>query len=131
MENHQIITGQIGDIRALIMRESFVLPEDRTVLEAFKILANYTIRHFQLPKSHYSYIHDQFEIAHQPSSEQTMNVLNYKLDCITDHFGIEIPLRGVEAFFSWGKPNISFEQLSDLKFLIATLHSVVGKKVLE
>lgn len=119
----------IAELRLLLLRVDLKLPEDKLLLEAYEKLAIYVIQNFDIPGSHTDYIRNSFKVENCDTSDILMAGIIERNKKIKDHFSIEIPLRGVEVFFSYGKPKIEAFQHKKLKYLIAKLHSLIGDKV--
>lgn len=129
MENHQIITLLITDIRLILNRVRLKKPDDNSILNAFENLANFVITNFEIPSSHKEYIYKNLGI-NESKFDMATELIKNNSD-IKEHFDIELKLRGIESYFSWGKPeNIELQQLITLKYLIAKLHSLIGDKAI-
>lgn len=129
MKNYQIITLLITDIRLILNRIELKKPDDNSILNAFENLAIFVITNFEVPSSHKEYIYKNLGI--NESRFDIANELIKNNSEIKDHFDIELKLRGIECYFSWGKPeNIELQQLITLKYLIAKLHSLIGDKAI-
>lgn len=130
MENYQIITSQLSDVRLILARIGLNKSDDNSILKAFENLATFVILNFEIPSSHKKYIYKNLGIE-----ESVLNIADELINNnskIKEHFDIELKLRAIESFFSWGKPeNIENQQLITLKYLIAKLHSLVGDKAVK
>lgn len=130
MENHEIISGLITDIRLILNKVGLKKPEDNTILNAFENLAVFVITNFEIPSSHKEYIYKNLGIKDSVLDLADEIIKNNSK--IKEHFDIELKLRGIESYFSWGKPkNIELQQLITLKYLIAKLHSLIGDKAVK
>ncbi len=127
MENYQIISLQIADLRLLLSRIGLKKPEDSAILKSFEELAIFIITNFEIPSSHKKYI--QNNLGFKAPVEDMVEELIKNNSEITEYFDIELKLRALECYFSWGKPlDIRIEKLMFLKYLIAKLHSLLGDK---
>lgn len=57
---------------------------------------------------------------------EIINELKYNHAKTKGHFGIEVPLRGIESFFNWATDKdkeIEFEKLLKVKYMVSKLHS--------
>jgi len=130
MENYRIIALQIFDIRFILYAIGLEKPDDKPILKAFENLATFVIANFEVPSSHKDYIHKNLGI--DKSSVNLVEDLISNNSKITKHFEIELKLRAIEAYFTWGKPQeINNENLIILKYLTAKLHSLVGDKTIK
>ncbi|MEO6902363.1 MAG: hypothetical protein ABI315_04320 [Bacteroidia bacterium] len=130
MENYQIITLQISDIRLILNRVELKKPDDRSILNAFENLATFVITNFEIPSSHKEYMYENLGIENS-----VLNIVDELIKNnseIREHFDIQFKLRAIESYFSWGRPeNIELPQLITLKYLIAKLHSLIGDKTVK
>jgi|GEM_PF-2537948 len=127
MEDYQIIASQIGDIRFNLNRIGLKLPENATILKAFEELSIYVIKNFEIPGTHIDYIFECLDMAKVENSSSMIDELISINKSIEDRFAIEIKLRAIESYFSWGRPSeIELEKLVTLKYLIAKLHALIG-----
>lgn len=129
MENYNIIAGQIEDLRRVIsLRQDFKVPQDKNILEALTSLAAFVFKNFELPVSHHGYIAKEMGLKEEREQSEMLDELIRKHDSMTGNFDIERPLRGVEVFFSYGKPDLIIQQLDELKYRIACLHVLIGDR---
>ncbi|MFH6935277.1 hypothetical protein [Flavobacterium sp. FlaQc-30] len=130
-ENYNIIAILISDVRFLVGNRSFNVSEDKLMLEAYKELAVFVVSNFEIPISNKSYIVKHFNLNMENLDINTFNILvklEKKLNSINDSFSLNFPLRALEVYFSFGKPqNIDINLLIKLKFFIAKLHNIVGE----
>lgn len=130
MEEYQIIATRIAEIRLLLNRGYLELPTDKPILDAHEKLTLFVIDNFELPNSHRDYIYKSFEI--EDRSADLANEIRKKNKLLKGDFAIELQLRGVEAYFSWGKPkDITLQDLISSKYLISKLHGLVGDKTVD
>jgi len=130
MENYRFIAQQIFDIRFILNAIGLEKPDDKPILEAFENLAIFVIENFEIPSSHKEYINENLGID-KSSVNLVEDLLNTNAK-ITKHFSIELKLRAIEVYFSFGRPEeIDTHNLTILKYLIAKLHSLVGDKAVK
>lgn len=129
MKNYEIVSDQISDIRLLLDSGGLSIPEDKNILNAFEKLSVFVIKNFELPESNKKYIYENLKIEKYITNISEELIKQNSL--IKGHFNIELKLRAIEAYFSWGRPeNIEHKKLITLKYLIAKLHSLVGDKMI-
>jgi hypothetical protein len=97
-------------------------------LNAFEEVAFYVIKNFEVPSTHKEYIIRSLGISDVDGSLNMIDEIVKNHKKITEHFNIEVPLRAIEAYFSWNEPEIELEKLKVLKYLIAKLHSLIGDR---
>jgi hypothetical protein len=132
MENYQILSNQISDIRLLLNRADLNTNTDIAILNAYEELAFYVISNFELPGSHLQYILSSLGKLTSATKDTMISEIISKHKSIQGAFDIEIPLRAIESYYSWGRPdNIDLEKLIEVKYLIAKLHSLVGDKTIK
>lgn len=129
MEKYTLIITNIAAIRHL-KKQNFILPTDSEILMAYEDLCVYVFMNFKFPESHKDYIENALGIEKCNDLNITMIQIKQNHEKITSDFSLETPLRVIECFFSWGKPEeIDINKIIKLNFLIAKLHYLVGKTV--
>lgn len=107
----------------------FYLPNDIEILKAYEDLCIYVFSNFELPESHTVYILNAFGIKNRTNKHATIAKIKQNHEKIESNFSIEIPLRAIECFFSWGTSSeVDYNKIIKLNFLIAKLHCLVGEK---
>ncbi|MFA9371887.1 MAG: hypothetical protein ACERIH_09270 [Labilibaculum antarcticum] len=130
MEHYQFIAKRIEDLRGITrFCRGLEAPKDKNILEAFTSLAVFVFEVFELPISHHNYIASELGLKECIAQKMMLNELIKKYDTTIGDFDIERPLRGVEVFFSYGKPEFTIEQLDELNYRIACLHVLIGDRV--
>lgn len=124
-ENYNIIAESISAIRPLLKQQNSSIPEDNLIVDAYEELAIFIISNFPTPTAHVEYILQSLDLP-----ENTINLLaalESKLKNIKGNFSLELPLRALEVYFSFGKPDIDVEIIDKLKYLISKLHHLAGE----
>lgn len=124
----QDIARRISETRLILSRIGLRLPEDQHILKAFENLSVFAISNYPIPKSHADYINKNLKTDAGRSNKKMIESLKSKHENINEYFDIEIPLRGIESIFSWGKPDIELHDYIKLNYLIAKLYSLIGDK---
>lgn len=127
-EAYDIVALSISTIRPLLKQQIFSLPEDNLILDAYEELAIFIVSNFNVLPTQEDYIVKNLGISKDPFKGKIKTALEDHLKNIKGHFNLELPLRALEFYFSYGKPtNIDLNILMKLKYLISKLHHLVGE----
>ena len=125
MKDYEIIASQIQDVRFILEGTNFVLPKHSNILNVFEKLSKYVIKNFNLPMSHKDYILKSLGLDISIKIDSICEELQKKHQNISDYFEIKIPLRAIETYFNYGRPEIELKKLIVLKYLIAELKELI------
>jgi hypothetical protein len=125
-DNYDVIAVSISAIRPLLRNLS--LPKDKLILDAYEELSVFIVSNFNLPLTHKEYIPKNLGLPVSTESFDLLSELDKKIKSIKHNYSLELPLRALEVYFSFGKPiEIDIFILTKLKYLVAKLHYLSGE----
>ncbi|MEZ0183140.1 hypothetical protein AB9T89_12915 [Flavobacterium oncorhynchi] len=129
LTHYNLLTNSLLNIRLLFNQRDFSIPSDNLILDSYEELAIFVISNFEIPPSHKQYIITNLKLSENVSEENMVADLQRNLNAIKGSFSLELPLRGLEVYFSYGKEpdDIDMYVLWKLKYLISKLHHLVGE----
>ncbi|MFQ6602478.1 hypothetical protein [Flavobacterium sp. C3NV] len=127
-QEHDLLALSISEISPLLKHQMFSIPEDNLVLDAYEELAIFIISNFNVSPTQEEYIIKNLGISKDSFKGNIKTALEDHLKGIKGNFNLELPLRALEFYFSFGRPqDIELNILMKLKYLISKLHYLVGE----
>jgi hypothetical protein len=130
MTNNKLIANSISSIRLIAKNIDLNDKKDQDIFLSFKELSKFVFENFHIPSTHLDYVTDSYKNRNRVLNSSIENFI----DESGNHYNIDLPLRAVEAMFSFMKKEDEVDDVQKfikIRFLISKLHHYVGRKYFE